>query len=335
MIVIVSWLLFLFILVSSDGGAWGSHAMLTVDEIAARVVQAGMVRGKRIAIANLSHPGWRPTQLEERLSGQLEMSLIDRAREGGFEILTRGETCRVIRENKLWHWDQFDPAIHKKLAGFGQVDLVAASRVMQDGARLSVTIRETETGKIVWEESSSLVLDEEMKILFSKPMAGDGCGERGHPGGGVPSADAPLRVRVWTDKQSYRIGQPIRFGIRVNRDAYITLINIGTSGKVTVVYPNRLAPNHFVRAGQDIIVPPRDASVIPVVSGPEGFDQIRVIASEEPYDFHPADTPRRGSVFRSLDPMELRGLAVEIAKRRSTVTPGKWAEEVIAVRVVR
>jgi len=59
----------------------------------------------------------------------------------------------------------------------------------------------------------------------------------------------PLQIRLWTDKPAYRVGDTIRFGLAVNRDAYVALLNVGTSGGTTVIFPNRFHPSPRVEAG--------------------------------------------------------------------------------------
>jgi hypothetical protein len=127
----------------------------------------------------------------------------------------------------------------------------------------------------------------------------------------------------------------VRFGLRVSRDAYVTLVNIGTSGDVTIIYPNRFHPSHFVRGGQDVLVPPADASFTLTVHGPPGLEQIRAIATEEPVQLHAGDFGGQTAMFRSLDRVQTRNLVVGISKEREKVAPGKWAEDVVAVEVRR
>src|SRR5262245_5872195 len=66
----------------------------------------------------------------------------------------------------------------------------------------------------------------------------------------VPEGD--LRITTWLDRQddTYRIGDALQIYVRTNRDAYVTVIDVGTSGKVHVLFPNRHHPNNRVLAHQ-------------------------------------------------------------------------------------
>src|SRR5207245_7859032 len=106
-----------------------------------------------------------------------------------------------------------------------------------------------------------------------------------------------------------------RFGLRVNRDAYVTLVNIGTSGDVTIIFPNRFHPTFFVRGGVDVIIPPADAGFTLTVKPPGGFDQVRAVAPSEPVQFQ-AGGFGSTSVFLSLEQAQTRHLPVAINGER-------------------
>ena len=81
----------------------------------------------------------------------------------------------------------------------------------------------------------------------------------------------PFNVQVWANKASgggtrdltveeldeaedekymqARLGDVLRFHFIADEDCYLTMINVGTSGKVTVLFPNRLYPDGFVKGG--------------------------------------------------------------------------------------
>ncbi|MBI4635425.1 MAG: DUF4384 domain-containing protein [Candidatus Rokubacteria bacterium] len=332
-IVIVAALLF-----SALGVASGDPVSAGLDRVAGKIEQLAEVKGKRLGVGEFRMTDGRATELGAHLADQLEVALTGRARTRGFEVVTRSQLCQVIRENKLWVGDQFDPALHTKLGRLGQADFLTTGRVTDLGRQLSVTVRvlDTETGKAVWAESLTLAVDEGLRRLLPRPLAGDGCGEgvaavaTSQP---APTTAERLEVKVWADRSAYRIGDTIQFGLRVNRDAYVTLVNIGTSGQVTVIYPNRFHQSHLVRAGQEVLVPPRDSAFTLTVQGPAGFDQVRAVATEEPVRLLPGDFASQGATFRSLDRLQTRDLLVGIQAEREKVMPTRWAEDVVAVEV--
>ena len=309
----------------------------TLTRTIATLADVSDVKGKKVGVGDFPLSGGRVSELGSYFADQLDVALTGRARASGFEVVTRRQLCQVIRENKLWIDDQFDPSLHKKLGRLGQADFMLTGQVTPLGNQASVSIRllDTETGRVAWAESLNLPLDDGMKALLGRAIVTDGCGTTP----AVVAASAPaaerLQIKVSTDKASYRIGDTVQFRLRVNRDAYVTLVNIGTSGDVTILYPNRFHSSHLVRGGQDVTIPPPESGFVLTVQGPTGFDQVRAIATEEPVQLHPSDFGGQAPTFRSLDPVQTRSLAVAIKAERDRVAADKWAEHVVAVEVKR
>lgn len=323
-------------------------------QVATKIEQVPAIKDKNVAVGEFPLTTGVMSEIGAFLADQLDAVLTGRASTtGGFKMINRSQLCQVIRENKLWVDDKFDPKLHEKLGQWAGADFLLAGKVTGLGRQLSLTVRlvDSTTGQQVWADTLMLPLDEGLKGLLDRRLTGDGCGgvqvataepaPAAPPGGaltppGGAAAREPLRVSIWTDKKSYRIGEMISFGLRVNRDAYVTLVNIGTSGDVNIIYPNQFSPNHFVRGGQDVLIPPPTSTFTLTVRGPAGFDQIRAIATDEPISLHASSFGGQSrTAFRSLDRVQTRDLSVGIKSWREQVAPSKWAEQVIAVEVNR
>lgn len=318
--------------------------------LATKVGGLGEVKDRTLAVAEFATGGGRMTELGAFLADQFGVALTNRARASGYKMVTRRELCQAIRENKFWVDDRFDPELHRKLGKWTQADFIISGRFTALQRQLAVSVRLIDTATLaeVWADSLTVSLDEGLRALLAQPVVGDGCGggvaqpvysvttQPGPVASGPPATSGgALQVKIWTDKGSYRIGETVRFGLRVNRDAYVTLVNIGTSGDVTIIYPNRFHPSHFVRGGQDVLIPPPDANFTLTVHGPAGLEQIRAIATEEPVQLHAGDFGGQTAMFRSLDRVQTRNLVVGIAKEREKAAPSKWAEDAVAVQIGR
>ncbi len=318
-------------------GAHAQDAGGPFGQIALKIQKVDGVRGKKVGVGEFPLAGGRVSELGAYLADQLDVALTGRAAAAGYEVVTRAYLCQVIRENKLWVDDRFDPSLHKKLGRLSQADLLLTGQVTPLTRQASVSIRlvDTETSRALWAESVTLPLDDGLRALMARAITGDGCGAAPGAAATAPPSASALAVQVSTDKAAYRIGEQVVFRLRVNRDAYVTLVNIGTSGEVTVIYPNRLHASHFVRAGVEVTVPPPDAGFTLTVQGPPGFDQVRAIATEEPVKIHASDFGGQRAVFRSLDRVQTRDLSVSISTERQKAAPDKWAEHTVAVEVRR
>lgn len=101
-----------------------------------------------------------------------------------------------------------------------------------------------------------------------------------------------LKVRIWVDRrsQTYSLGESIQFFVTVNKDSYITLLDIGTTGKTHIIFPNKLNENNFVKAGTIVSVPPTlEKKFTFKVSGSKGVEVIKAIATTEKIEILPEE----------------------------------------------
>jgi hypothetical protein len=99
--------------------------------------------------------------------------------------------------------------------------------------------------------------------------------------GGSPAGD-PLQISLWADKDKYRIGEKVSFFFETNRDAYITLVNKGTSGKITVLFPNAYAPGFLVKGKTRYRIPAPGDPYDMQMSGPPGQEMVVATATSAP-----------------------------------------------------
>jgi len=128
-------------------------------------------------------------------------------------------------------------------------------------------------------DDATKIMDELRAAAASLPPSPGGPASPTGPVAGVPAAEGTkdlavvgpaMGVRYWvelvdargnrrqvTTEQVFRAGDRIKLHLMSNRDGYLTLVNIGSSGRATVLFPSTAAGgNNFVRAGTDYEVPP-------------------------------------------------------------------------------
>lgn len=96
-------------------------------------------------------------------------------------------------------------------------------------------------------------------------------------------------VNVWVDRpdQTYFLGDSISFYVKVNIDSYLTLLDIGTTGKTHIIFPNKFNRSNFVKAGTTISVPSVINEFDFQVSGSKGNEVIKAIATTERIEIIP------------------------------------------------
>ena len=74
----------------------------------------------------------------------------------------------------------------------------------------------------------------------------------------VDLVDAQGNTRQVTTDYAFRRGDRIKLHVMSNQDGYLTLVNVGTSGRTTVLFPSASpsGSGNFVKAGTDYAIPP-------------------------------------------------------------------------------
>lgn len=118
----------------------------------------------------------------------------------------------------------------------------------------------------------------------------------------VPRPGWEVDIEVWTDRgqdATYCVGDAIEIYFRTNVDAWVSLYDIDTTGRVQVLYPGPWERSALVRGGRTYRVSPEWGSRLAVV-GPEGWEHLRAVAvaagdgyGYEPHDRRDGDRDRR------------------------------------------
>ena len=118
---------------------------------------------------------------------------------------------------------------------------------------------------------------------------------------GTP-APGSLRVSAWVDRHdlTYARGDAVRIFVKTNEDAYVTIINVGPSGKVTQLFPNAFQQSNRVAANRALEVPSANGGSRINVSGPVGAELIKVFVSNEPIKIIPESQLVGSGAFRAL-----------------------------------
>ena len=157
---------------------------------------------------------------------------------------------------------------------------------------------------------------------------------------GIKQAKSTFKIELWTAKSTegiegvrdikilarrYRIGDRIVVYFKPDRDCYLTLFNIGTSGKLTVLFPNRLFQNNFVTANRIYAIPGEEYPFEYELGGPPGVEKIKAIATTSKrnlldFEFSKAE------FFHSVESgIAARDISI-VAKKMEEAPVDSWAE---------
>jgi hypothetical protein len=123
------------------------------------------------------------------------------------------------------------------------------------------------------------------------------------------------------------LGDRIRFQFRTNRPCHVVLIDIGTSGETTVLWPNDWHPDTWLDNEGDHFLPDLERPECDfALTGLSGTERIVAIASLTPLPL--PVLPEPGGTFRSLTTGEIARL-VETLQHQ----PSGWTLAVCSFRV--
>ena len=92
-----------------------------------------------------------------------------------------------------------------------------------------------------------------------------------------------LRISVWTDRDTYRIGDNIRIYFKVNRPSYVYIFNTTADGVTRQIFPNYFDRNNYIYSGWTYYIPDQFYSLL--ITGPRGRENIQAIAISYRYPF--------------------------------------------------
>jgi Domain of unknown function (DUF4384) len=112
--------------------------------------------------------------------------------------------------------------------------------------------------------------------------------------------DDGVTLKLWADKPRYKVGDTLTVHFEANRDGYLTLVNVGTSGKVTILFPNRFSGGHEVKGGRAYSIPAPGDGYELAVSAPAGVELIYGLVTTRRMNFVETDFSRTRAIFRSV-----------------------------------
>lgn len=103
-----------------------------------------------------------------------------------------------------------------------------------------------------------------------------------------------LRVEVWTERTSYAIDDEVTFYVRSNKDCYVTLLDLQTSGGLYLLLPNAFQKENYIAANEVCAIPAPNAAFSINATGPTGVEGVKAIAATKPLTL---DTPTGNQAF--------------------------------------
>ncbi|HNV71187.1 MAG TPA: DUF4384 domain-containing protein, partial [Candidatus Ozemobacteraceae bacterium] len=113
--------------------------------------------------------------------------------------------------------------------------------------------------------------------------------------------DISFATNKATEGDVYTFDDKIELNFTSKKDCYLTVLDFTPSGQLVVLFPNQWAQDNFVKADQQIRIPPVDAKFELKSGGPVGTDRVTVIATTKPEKVVDIDTKKITNAFAVID----------------------------------
>lgn len=101
----------------------------------------------------------------------------------------------------------------------------------------------------------------------------------------VASTKPPVQAFAITATMSqpdgiYNVGEQVHMTVRLDKSAYLLVVNVDETGQVAQLFPNEFNKDNFIEGGKDLVLPGPGARI--VAAGPAGTELVKIIATEKP-----------------------------------------------------
>ncbi len=146
---------------------------------------------------------------------------------------------------------------------------------------------------------------------------------------------APLKVKLWTDKQDYKQGEKIKIYLKGNKPFHARIIYKDTAGNLLQLLPNPYRSEAYFNGGIIYEIPTGNDRFDLEVSPPFGQESISIYTSTSPLG--DINLTAQGDVYRvmtkSTDVSRLtRGVKVQEKSGGRKDLPSEFSEEVLSIK---
>ena len=152
--------------------------------------------------------------------------------------------------------------------------------------------------------------------------------------------DLSVSVRVNKDttgnaNPGYRVGENISITTSVNRDAYVYLFNVDSTGEVSQILPNRIqGGGNFVKANTTAVFPAAGAGFTYSVDGQVGLNKVLALASTTELNLDQLSTFSGQDQFATVNAKGQDGLAQALSIVVNPIPQNTWVSDTAFFSVV-
>ncbi|MBI3583786.1 MAG: DUF4384 domain-containing protein [Nitrospinae bacterium] len=291
-----------------------------VETISNSISSIDILKGKNLGIGEFTNLNGEGSHLGKKIADGVEFGLVKLAPNKGFQVVDRKNFAQIAKEWELQLSGVVDESTVKKVGSLLGLDILIAGTASESGKDIDVKVKmiDTESGRILGGTEAKIKKDEEVAKMFASLIKPETSVFKQKE---AEVSDEKIKIDLWTNEKNYKIGEKLTVNFKTDRDCYVTLVDVGTSGNVHILFPNRFSSGNKVKANEVYSVPDKGDGYKITVNGPPGTEIVRAIATLKPISFIDTDFSGTRSIFKSVDknvPSFTRDLSIEASETPSS-----------------
>jgi hypothetical protein len=141
-----------------------------------------------------------------------------------------------------------------------------------------------------------------------------------------PGKEKKVRTR-------YRIGESVKIQFESDKDCYLTLIDLGTSGRVHIIMPNSLNVDNFVKGERILMYPEGSWDVAAIIQGPTGIERIKAFATLDPVNLFDIDLRDPSSLFYTFSEDLINEKITKLKRKLDSLDPKRWCDALAEFKI--
>ena len=203
--------------------------------------------------------------------------------------------------------------------------LVSNSQLAEDLVYAAVRgrIEKSDTLKKGWDERDRNLYRVRLKALVS-PV--------------YPEKGKGIALKVSLSKADLKEGADVKIFYQANTECYVYIFSVAADGSVTLLLPNSMNQENFIKAEKAYKFPPAGSSIrlkalfLPDYKGNVAEERIKVIATRKKEDIVPLGFQE--GMFKIYD-AKSTGMISDLVKRLNQLEPDDWAEATAVYTIKR
>jgi hypothetical protein len=151
-----------------------------------------------------------------------------------------------------------------------------------------------------------------------------------------PQEGEGISIKLDISKPALQEGEEVTILYQTSVDCYIHIFSIGADNSVTLLFPNSLEKDNFIKGNTGRVFPPDSfpfklrAQVLPGMKGQRSQEKVKLIATR-----HKEILLERGfseGLFKVFD-VRSTGMVGDLARKLNQLEPADWGEAVVAYTI--